>query len=358
MIENKKLRYDDQYLNSERQENVLRNLGLTSSISSISGKADNSTVSALVDSLSNSIYELDVRVTNVENKSYNTEINGENGLSAKINSQTSAWDIGLLNDYKTAIEDVSGKQDALSETQLSNIDNAITSLDGYATETWVEQKGYLTEHQDISNKLDTSSFSNVSGTFLQEGDVVSKLSNDRYVRYDTDNQGLVEQEKYNARGNIDALAISAFSSVSGTFLTEHQSLDGYVTSATATAKDVNYVLRNGEWYEFVGGDISGTDVHVLSGKGIDVHQENIEEEGVVIKAFTVSVNDDLYNSISASEKVTSDIGNSIFTKSSTITSANDDYHLNYIPMKIEEAGTEPTTAWSNDGILHFVLSGN
>lgn len=31
-------------------------------------------------------------------------------------------------------------------------------LTGYATEKWVEDKGYLTEHQDISGKVNVSDF--------------------------------------------------------------------------------------------------------------------------------------------------------------------------------------------------------
>lgn len=35
--------------------------------------------------------------------------------------------------------------------EMMRIEGKIPSLDGYATEAWVEGKGYLTEHQDISN---------------------------------------------------------------------------------------------------------------------------------------------------------------------------------------------------------------
>jgi hypothetical protein len=57
-------------------------------------------------------------------------------------------------------QDISGKQDKLTDSQLANL-NADHSkyltehqpLDGYATEKWVENKGYLTD-QDISGKQD------------------------------------------------------------------------------------------------------------------------------------------------------------------------------------------------------------
>ena len=39
-----------------------------------------------------------------------------------------------------------------------------TALNGYATQTWVQQQGYLTQHQDISGKLDVSTFNSWTGT--------------------------------------------------------------------------------------------------------------------------------------------------------------------------------------------------
>ena len=39
-------------------------------------------------------------------------------------------------------------------------------LSSYATQDWVNEQGFLTAHQDISNKLDTTAFSTVSGDFL------------------------------------------------------------------------------------------------------------------------------------------------------------------------------------------------
>ena len=50
--------------------------------------------------------------------------------------------------YLTSHQDLSGY---VSKSELE------TSLQPYATETWVENKGYLTQHQDISGKLDSNS---------------------------------------------------------------------------------------------------------------------------------------------------------------------------------------------------------
>lgn len=63
--------------------------------------------------------------------------------------------------YLTEHQDISGKQDKLTDAQLANLNadhskylTEHQSLDGYATEAWVESKKYLTEHQDISGKQD------------------------------------------------------------------------------------------------------------------------------------------------------------------------------------------------------------
>lgn len=47
--------------------------------------------------------------------------------------------------YLTEHQDISGKVD-------------IEDLNGYVTQQWVEEQNYLTEHQDISNKVDISDF--------------------------------------------------------------------------------------------------------------------------------------------------------------------------------------------------------
>ena len=75
---------------------------------------------------------------------------------------------------------------------------------------WVKNQNYLTEHQDISNKLDTTAFSDVSGSFLTaHQDISNKLDKSESANF------------YPMTGNPSR------------FLTEHQSLDDYAT--------INYV---------------------------------------------------------------------------------------------------------------------
>ena len=49
---------------------------------------------------------------------------------------------------KSDIPDVSG---FATKDDISSVESKIPSLEGYATEQWVEAKGYLTEHQSLEN---------------------------------------------------------------------------------------------------------------------------------------------------------------------------------------------------------------
>lgn len=57
--------------------------------------------------------------------------------------------------------DVDNLEQTISETYYPK-----SNPSSFATEDWVTAQGYLTSHQDISNKLDSSAFSSVSGDFL------------------------------------------------------------------------------------------------------------------------------------------------------------------------------------------------
>ena len=57
--------------------------------------------------------------------------------------------------------DVANLEQTISETYYPK-----SNPSSFATESWVNGQGFLTAHQDISNKLDSSAFSSVSGDFL------------------------------------------------------------------------------------------------------------------------------------------------------------------------------------------------
>lgn len=112
-------------------------------------------------------------------------------------------------ELSTAISD-KVSQNALNEA-IEGVENKIPSLDGYATEQWVENKKYLTEHQDLTEYAKKSELPSV--------------------------EGLASEQWVNQQG----------------FLKEHQSLEDYAkksdiptipTSNTAFTNDAGFITLN------------------------------------------------------------------------------------------------------------------
>ena len=83
----------------------------------------------------------------VQNQGYLKEHQDISGLATKTE----------LNDTKNNLQ---GNITSLSESVARDIANV--DLTGYATETWVQSQGYLTEHQDISNLATKTELTSVS----------------------------------------------------------------------------------------------------------------------------------------------------------------------------------------------------
>lgn len=49
------------------------------------------------------------------------------------------------------ITDIPDVSEFATKDDISSVESKIPSLEGYATEQWVEDKGYLTEHQSLEN---------------------------------------------------------------------------------------------------------------------------------------------------------------------------------------------------------------
>lgn len=90
----------------------------------------------------------------------------------------------------------------------------IPDIDGYATEEWVETRGYLTEHQDIKGKVNKTDLANVafSGNY-------SDLKGKPTIPEGADLTGYATENWVESQG----------------YLTEHQSLANYATKAEVQA---------------------------------------------------------------------------------------------------------------------------
>lgn len=116
---------------------------------------------------------------------------------------------------------------------LANLDD-IPSLEGYATEEWVESQGYLTEHQSLANYYTKGQTDDLLDAKADETDLVEHTSNTTIhvtsgdksawnAKYDKPNGGIPKND----------LSASVQSSLgkADTAIQEHQSLANYSTTA-------------------------------------------------------------------------------------------------------------------------------
>ena len=179
----------------------------------------------------------------VESKGYLTEhqqlktINGETITGSgdiKVSGATETW---VEEQISTKVDRADVYVKSEIDTQINTLRGEIPSLDGIATETWVENKGYLTEHQQlktINGEAITGSgdikVSGVTETWV-ETQISTKVDRaDVYVKDEIDT-------KINTlRGEIpslDGIATEQWVESKG-YLTQHQDLSGYVTKSEIT----------------------------------------------------------------------------------------------------------------------------
>lgn len=90
-------------------------------------------------------------------------------IKGDISKQTDL--VELTTDLDTSIKGWVNEQGYLTEHQdLSDyaLKTEIPSLDGYATENWVQSQGYLTEHQDLSDYALKTEIPSLDGYATQE----------------------------------------------------------------------------------------------------------------------------------------------------------------------------------------------
>ena len=100
-----------------------------------------------------------ISVTGITVPTSNTAFTNDAGYvtSGEVESQITGKNYATENWVQDSINLAIESETARTESTYAKIGD-IPSLDGYATTGWVESQGYLTEHQDISGKLDTSDF--------------------------------------------------------------------------------------------------------------------------------------------------------------------------------------------------------
>lgn len=112
-----------------------------------------------------------ISVTGITVPTSNTAFTNDAGYvtSGEVESQITDKNYATENWVQDNINLAIESETARTESTYAKIGD-IPSLDGYATTGWVESQGYLTEHQDISGKLDTSDFTTYTANTKTELD--------------------------------------------------------------------------------------------------------------------------------------------------------------------------------------------
>lgn len=165
-----------------------------------------------------------------------------------------------LTDYYT-------KNETSSTNELDTEFEKYLEKEQYA----IDSATFLTEHQDISNKLDVSSFSTVSGSFLTSipenyvTDTELETVSSDITALIPSTAGLASETYVDdsISGKLDS---SAFSTVSSTFLTAHQSLSAYATETYVDSHTSGKLDKTeaSNTYQPKGDYVSSTDFNTVS----------------------------------------------------------------------------------------------
>lgn len=189
---------------------------------------------------------------------------------------------GLANNIDTvsgAVDAISGVVSGLDIPTHQEIIDA----SGYAysqSTAWTDSQGYLTEHQPISAAEWNESYETVLANSAQWSENTGDEDVNNAVYNNSAKWNDIEVYQTNSSTYLTAhqdisnkLDTTAFSTVSGTFLTAHQSLDGYLTKTSADTLYQpigNYASEND--LEQVSGALKN-DIDYISGVAITAHQD-------------------------------------------------------------------------------------
>lgn len=113
-----------------------------------------------------------IEIPSLDNYATKTEVSTAE-QNAKDYSDSLAGNYDAAGAATTALTDAK----SYTDTKIGAI--SIPSLDGYATEEWVEGKGYLTSHQDISNlatKAEVEAVSSTLDNYYNKDEVDAKIA--------------------------------------------------------------------------------------------------------------------------------------------------------------------------------------
>ena len=174
-----------------------------------------------------------------------------------------------------ATEAHSRANEAMVELDKKANKSEIPSLDGYATQSWVEGKGYLTEHQDISGKLDKTE---AASTYQPKGNYATKDEIPSLEGYATEQwvggQGYLTEHQKLKTINGETIVGDGNIEIKGGGITEETdpTVPQYVKSITEA--DIDKWNKGGNTGEVVGNNEAPKDnigIGVFDGTGEEIH---------------------------------------------------------------------------------------
>lgn len=228
--------------------------------------------------------------------------------------------VGNVPSATKAIQD--GNGDVIVDTYAKKTD--IPSLSGYATQIWVQNQGYLTEHQSLAEyalkteipivPTKVSAFENDAGYLtshqsLKDYATKSWVQNQGYLTQHQDISGLAtKRELQTVENKIPTIPtkVSAFENDVG-YLTQHQSLANYALKSelpknvSDLTNDAKYITVSGAPVQSVNGktgtvSLTANDVGALPNTTIIPVVNNakltIQKNGVEVDSFTANASVD------------------------------------------------------------------
>ena len=172
-----------------------------------------------------------ISVTGITVPTSNTAFTNDAGYvtSGEVESQITDKNYATENWVQDNVNLAIESETARTESTYAKIGD-IPSLDGYATTEWVESQGYLTEHQDISGKLDTSDFT--AYTASTQTELNNKQDASAMTAYSTTEQvqTLINTAKQEVENEIPDVSNFVTSAQVETQITDK----GYITGYTET----------------------------------------------------------------------------------------------------------------------------
>ena len=228
--------------------------------------------------------------------------------------------VGNVPSATKAIQD--GNGDVIVDTYAKKTD--IPSLSGYATQTWVQNQGYLTQHQSLAEyalkteipivPTKVSAFENDAGYLtshqsLKDYATKSWVQNQGYLTEHQDISGLATKlELQTVEDKIPTIPtkVSAFENDVG-YLTQHQSLANYALKSelpknvSDLTNDAKYITASGAPVQSVNGktgtvSLNANDVGALPSTTtipvVNNAKLTIQKNGVAVDSFTANASVD------------------------------------------------------------------